>query len=103
MKRRIKPNSQMWTESEAAQLLRCSTSHVRHLRFTRQLGCWSRPFRPLTSRSRNIRRGSEDHQSSNARNCQGVRRRTRWHAAARAADAGCTDLAKDEQQRLSEL
>ncbi len=40
MKRRIKPNSQMWTESEAAQLLRCSTSHARHLRLTRQLGCY---------------------------------------------------------------
>jgi len=49
MKRRIKPNSQMWMESEAAQLLRCSTSHVRNLRFTRQLGCY--PGRSVLSQA----------------------------------------------------
>ncbi len=45
----LKPNSQMWTESEAFQLLRCSTSHVRHLRLTRQLGCY--PGRPGLSQA----------------------------------------------------
>lgn len=34
----------MWTDSEAAQLLRCSVAQVRHLRHTRRLGYY--PGRP---------------------------------------------------------
>ncbi|MGY3364182.1 hypothetical protein ACVWZL_001307 [Bradyrhizobium sp. GM2.4] len=45
MKRKIKPNSQMWTESEAAQMLRCSSAKIQHLRLTRQLGYY--PGRPV--------------------------------------------------------
>lgn len=45
MKRTIKPNSPMWTESEAAQMLRCSTAKIQHLRLTRQLGYY--PGRPV--------------------------------------------------------
>ncbi|MCK1670401.1 helix-turn-helix domain-containing protein [Bradyrhizobium sp. 150] len=45
MKRTSKPNSQMWTESEAAQMLRCSTAKIQRLRLTRQLGYY--PGRPV--------------------------------------------------------